>query len=445
MSTAATAHYLDLLSGVAARLPGNGLPWLQSVREQALERFAGLGFPTPRQEDWKYTNVQPIEKRAYRLAPASCLGMDRDDLEPFLVRGLRAHRLVFVNGLFAQELSTSGTSPNGVVLDSLSRAFSRHPELVEAHLGKVVDPGANGFAALNAAAMVDGAFVHIGQGVTLEHPLQLLFLSTPQEEGVLSQPRNLIVAAAQSRGVVIETYMSLGACDHFTNAVTELTLEAGAEIEHYKLQQESTKAYHVATIEAYQGRDSDFTSHSVVLGGRMTRNDINTTLDATGANCRFNGLYVVDGRQHVDHHTRIDHVQPGCSSREYYKGVLDGHSRGVFNGRVCVRPAAIKTDARQTNCNLLLSANAEADTKPQLEIFADDVSCSHGATVGQLDEAMLFYLRSRGIDEKAARGMLTYGFAHDIVEQVGLEAIRGLLEDALINRLPVGVGIRGER
>ena len=303
--------------------------------------------------------------------------MDTEDLAPYLLEGLHGHRLVFVNGHYAPELSATGRLPDGVVAGSLARALAEVPQLIEPHLGRIADTAASGFSALNTAAITEGAYLHLAAERDLQDPVHVLFLSTRQQDSVFCQPRNLIVAEAGSRAVVIESYASLGESDHFTNAVTEVSLEPGSALTHYKLQRECNKAYHVATVQVQQSRDTRFTSHSIALGGRITRNDINSVLDAEGAQCALNGLYMADGRQHVDHHTRVDHVKPRCTSSEFYKGILDGHSRGVFTGRVYVHPDAQKTDASQSNHNLLLSRDAEVDTKPQLEIYADDVSCSH--------------------------------------------------------------------
>ncbi len=245
-----------------------------------------------------------------------------------------------------------------------------------------------------------------------------------------------MVADENSQAHVIESYVSLGGGSYFSNAVTEVVLGQNASIEHYKLQEESTNAFHVATLQTHQGRDSRFVSHSVSFGGQLTRNDIRAVLSAEGTDCTLNGLFMVDGRQHVDFHTTVEHSQPHGTSQEYYKGILDGRSRGVFNGRVHVHPGAQKTDATQSNKNLLLSRNAEVDTKPELEIYADDVKCSHGATVGQLDPDALFYLRARGIDEGSARGLLTYGFAQDIIDRMPIQHVRERLEQALVARVP---------
>jgi len=429
-------HYLAEHKGIAADLPGRGVAWLERARESARDKFAELGFPGPRDEAWKYTRVTPIEKRAFKPMGALCIGFDEDDIERFLFGDLRCHRLVFVNGKYTPQLSRPGKLAEGIQVTSLAKALNDSPEALEPYLTRHADPGASGFAALNAAFMGDGAYIHLPRGAVVEDPIHLLFIATAQEETLFSHPRNLVVAGENSQATVIESYVSLGDSDYLTNAVSEVVLGQNATVAHYKLQQESVKAFHVATLQVHQERDSRFTSHSVSFGGQLTRNDINAVLDAEGAECALNGLFMADGRQHVDFHTTVEHAKPHGTSQEYYKGILDGRSRGVFNGRVHVHPHAQKTDAEQSNKNLLLSRHAEVDTKPELEIYADDVKCSHGATVGQLDPDMLFYLRARGLDEAAARGLLTYGFAQDIIDRMPIEQVRDRLEEILVTRVP---------
>jgi Fe-S cluster assembly protein SufD len=435
-------HYLGEHAATASTLPGSGLKWLARLRRDALDTFAGLGFPGPREEAWKYTRMTPIEKRAFRPQGELCIGFDEGDIEHLLFAGLPCHRLVFVNGRYTPQLSKPGKLGEGIRLASLAKALEETPELVEPHLARHADLGASGFAALNAAFLADGALVHLPRGAVLEHPVHLLFIATGQEDPIIAQPRILVVAGEGSQVSVIESYASLGEGTYFTNTVTEVVLEDNARVEHYKLQHEHVRAFHVATLQAHLDRDSRFTSHSVSFGGQLTRNDINAVLDAPGAECTLNGLYMVGGRQHVDFHTTVEHASPHGTSEEYYKGILDGHSRGVFNGRVHVHPDAQKTDSQQASKNLLLSRDAEVDTKPELEIYADDVKCSHGATVGQLDADMLFYLRARGIDKAAARGLLTYGFAQDIIDRIPLEPVRGQLEAVLVARVPDAETVR---
>jgi Fe-S cluster assembly protein SufD len=282
--------------------------------------------------------------------------------------------------------------------------------------------------------MTDGAYLRLAPGVTVKGPIQLLFIAS--EAALAIQPRNLFIAGEGSSAAIVEHHVAVDESGYLTNTVSDIVVGAGASIEHHKLQEESPKAFHIATVNVAQAANSRFVSGSFALGGRLARTGITVSLQAEGASCTLDGLYVTDGRQHVDHHTRVDHRQARCTSRELYKGVLNGASRAVFSGRVVVHPDAQGSDAVQTNHNLLLSENAEIDTKPQLEIWADDVKCSHGATVGQLDEAQVFYLRSRGIDEAAARAMLTRAFAMEIIERVQVHALQGRLDELLQAKLP---------
>ncbi len=429
-------HYVAEHAAVAASFAGSGVPWVDRVRTEALNTFAELGFPGPRDEAWKYTRITPIEKRAFRGQGEMCIGLDEDDIARFLFPDLVCHRLVFVNGRYTPQLSKPGKLPGGVRLMSLAGALQEIPEALEPHLTHHADSKASGFAALNAAFIADGAYVYLPRGAVLEAPIHLVFMATAQDDPLVAHPRNLLVADEGSEGQVLESYVSLGAGSYLTNAVTEVVLGPDSSIEHYKLQEESTKAFHVSTLQARQARDSRFRSHSVSFGAQLARNDINAVLDAEGAECTLNGLFMADGRQHVDFHTTVDHAQPRGTSQEYFKGILDGRSRGVFNGRVHVHQGAQKTDATQSNKNLLLSRDAEVDTKPELEIYADDVKCSHGATVGQLDPDMLFYLRARGIDGATARGLLTYGFAQDIIDRMPIPQVRERLVRVLVTRVP---------
>lgn len=437
-----TDYYVDAFNEVREQLPGSSLAWLQRLREAALEHFKTTGFPSTRDENWKYTNLRSLQKQSFQLPTPSCVGLVEEDLGEALMDELEAHRLVFVNGRYTAQLSKPGKLPPGVSIGSLAQALVEVPTELEAFLARYADSTANGFAALNTALMRDGAYVRLAKNTVLDKPIHLIYLSTAQAEPSAYHLRNLVIAEEGAQAAVIENYISMGDATYLNNVITELAIADNAILDHYKLQQESSKGYHVATLQVHQGRDSRFVSHSVSVGGALVRNDVNSVLDAEGANCELNGLYIVTGRQHVDFHTRIDHKKPCGVSREFYKGVIGGRGRAVFNGKVYVHPHALKTDAAQSNKNLLLSRDAEVDTKPQLEIYADDVKCSHGATVGQLDEQMMFYLRSRGIDENLARGMLTYGFAQDIVERMDLEPIRNRIEHLLTTKLPYGEFVR---
>ncbi|ABE46163.1 Fe-S cluster assembly protein SufD [Polaromonas sp. JS666] len=440
MNVTATDFYRDEFARLKASLPGGHLPWLRRAREAGLASFADTGLPTLRQEDWKYTSVAAIEKGRFVLAtltPPTPNGVTAQQIEDWSLPDTQ--RLVFVNGHYQPRWSRIAPLPAGVTLASLAELLERDPECLESLLGPTPHAYPSGcypsaFAALNAAFMSDGAYVHLAAGVALDTPIHLLFVTT--EAGLAVQTRNLVVADAGSRASLIEHHVAVGEGAYFTNVITDLVAGRDAEIEHHKLQQESLKAFHVAAVNADQQHGSRFTSRSFALGAVLARIDIGVGLNAEHTTCALDGLYMTDGRQHIDHHTRIDHARPHGTSREFYKGVLAGASRAVFNGKVIVHADAQHSDADQTNRNLLLSDNAEVDTKPQLEIYADDVKCSHGATVGQLDPEQIFYLRSRGVDDASARALLTFAFAEEVVDRVGIAPLRARLEKLLLGRLP---------
>ena len=440
MATPAVEHYLAEFSALHTELPGHGIAWLDQSRACALDAFASTGFPTHRHEDWKYTRVTPIEKRGFKIAEHNGTNLEIPDIERFTLGGLECEQLVFVDGRYVDALSRRNVVESGVRITTLESAMKASSQLLESHLGHYADTSVQPFSALNTAFMTDGAVIHVKNRGTEQQPIHLLFLAAG--ENVVAHPRILVVAEEGSQTTVVESYASLFDGCYFTNALTEIALMDEAQVDHYKLQEESTSAFHIATLQVHQKRDSRFASHSISFGGQLVRNDINVLLDAEGAGCTLNGLFMVGGRQHVDYHTRVDHAKANCTSEEVYKGILDGRARGVFNGRVKVHPNAQKTDAHQSNHNLLLSRDAEIDTKPELEIYADDVKCSHGATVGQLDEETLYYLRSRGIGESQARGLLTYGFAREIIERVSLAPLRDKLTDELLERMPHAEQIR---
>jgi Fe-S cluster assembly protein SufD len=434
MTTERYARFADEFARVATTLPGARMPWLARARRSALDRFARQGLPTPRDEAWKYTNVAAIEKRSFTAGRHSAEELASPELATLGLGLFPGHRLVFVNGTYAPSLSAVGRLPAGVALVSLADALDRAPDTLESMLSGENDRTA--FAALNTAFMADGAYLHLPRGATVEEPIHLFFIATAT--GAAIYPRNVIVAGERARTTVIEHYAGREGAACFTDAVTQIVAAANASVDHYKLQHETLASIHIAGIHANQGRDSRLSSHSIALGAAISRNDITTTFDAEGCEATLNGLFVAHGRQHVDHHTCIDHAKPNGTSREYYRGLLDGASRGVFNGKIVVHPQAQHTDAHQANHNLLLSKDAEVDTQPQLEIYADDVKCTHGATVGQLDDEQVFYLRSRGVDEGMAKSLLTYAFAHDVIERMGVPELRNRLRQLLLSRLPQG-------
>jgi len=430
--------YQDHFSQAEKDWAHNGQAWSRKIREAAMSRFAELGFPTVREEEWKYTNVGPIAKIPFRPARYE-IDSSISDLAARLTLGMpEAIRIVFVNGYYSAELSSLRRLPQGMKVSSLAAAIRQEAGWVESHLARHAGYQDHAFVALNTALMKDGAFVFFPEGSIVKEPIHLLFISTAGKGATVSHPRNLIVIGKGSEGTIVESYAGLEDEVYFTNAVTEIVLEEGAVGEHYKLQRESRRAFHIATLQACQDRSSSFSSHSIALGGALVRNEVNAVLDGEGGQCALNGLYLAGGEQHVDNHTRIDHVKPHCTSRELYKGVLDGKSRGVFNGKIYVHPSAWKSDARQTNKNLLLSQDAWVDTKPQLEIYNNDVKCSHGSTIGQLDQDSIFYLRSRGIGVEVARDLLTYAFAGDVISRLRVEAIRAQMDKLLIAKFQRG-------
>jgi Fe-S cluster assembly protein SufD len=410
--------------------------WVFPLRKAGIARFAELGFPTLKQEDWRFTNVAPIAKLPFRpVFQVSRDGLTREAIAGFTFGRLAASRLVFVNGHYAPELSAPGPQQEGVVVSSLAAALADNPELVKRHLAQSAQGEGNAFAALNAAFFQDGGFIHLPAGRRLEAPIHLLFISTAKETGATSHPRNLIVAEKGSRATVLESYLSTSDAPYFTNAVTELVLGEGTVVEHCKFQDESRSAYHIAAVHARLGWGCNLISHSIATGARLSRNTIRTALAGEGIECILNGLYLTHGDQLADHHMVVEHAQPHCNSHEYYNGILAGRSKGVFHGRILVRPAAQKTDAKQTNKNLLLSEDATVDTKPQLEIYADDVKCTHGATIGQLNEESIFYLRARGIGAETARRMLIHAFAGEIIERIRHAPAREELDKLVWERL----------
>jgi Fe-S cluster assembly protein SufD len=413
--------------------PRGGARWLQDLRDHAASRFVELGFPTVREEDWRFTNVAPIVATEFRPAPA--VRLDVGVLQSFLWPDA-PFRAVVVNGRFVPELSRLGGLPNGVRFGSLAAAAVDHADVVGRYLGQLCDAGASAFTALNTAFTLDGAYVFVPDGLVLEQPLQILFVATGAgAEAAISHPRTLIVAGDRSQLQIVETYVSAAGERHFSNAVTEVAAGEGAIVDHYKVEEESIEAFHIASMHIHAARASNVSTHAFTLGGRLVRNDIVAVLDGEGAEATLNGLYLADGDRLVDTHTTIDHAKAHCPSHEIYKGILGGNARAVFNGKIIVRQDAQKTDAKQTNRALLLSDHATINTKPQLEIFADDVKCTHGAAIGQLDEDALFYLRARGLTFLEARDMLIHAFAGDILDRVKIEPLKQALATELYAQL----------
>ncbi len=408
----------------------NGHAALAPLRQTALTRFQQLGFPTLRDEEWRFTNVAQLAKVPFKLAGADRHGFDRRQLDTFLRGTEEGQRVVLVNGHYAADLSRHDPK----LVGTLAQFLKQRPEWVEAHLARYAGFEKYPFTALNTAFLREGVCVHIPRGTAIAEPIHLVYLSASPGEPTVAHPRALIVAEAGSQATVVESFRGRDDDVYFTNAVTEIVLGDDCRLDHYKVQREGNEAFHVATLQVQLGRTANFSSHLVSLGGALVRNEANAVLADEGCECTLNGLALAAGHQLVDNHTRIDHAKPHCASHELYKHILDGRARGVFNGKIYVHPDAQKTDAKQTNQTLLLSEDAVIDTKPQLEIFADDVKCTHGATVGQLEETAVFYLRSRGIGRDEARSLLTFAFANDIVERIQVAPVRAQLAEVLLAR-----------
>jgi Fe-S cluster assembly protein SufD len=410
-------NYLDIFPAFAKSVPGHDLVWLRKLREDAFARFCETGFPTTHDEDWRFTNVSAIARTQFSLAKEKRNQLAKSELKPWTIEGTAA-QLVFVDGRFVPELSVIGGLPAGVEVLGLREVIERKPEEIEPLLGHYLDTQRDAFSALNTAFLEDGGFVRVRRGKVLEGPVHLLFVSTGSQAPTMSHPRNLLVFEDESQGTVIEEYVSLGDGTVLSNSATELIAGENATVAHYMIEREQREAFNVSTLRIQQGRSANVASHSLLLGGGLVRNNVHPVLAGEGSECLINGLFVGDGRQHLDNYMHVEHASPHCGSRQFYNGILDGHAHGVFHGRIVVHKDAQKTDAKQTNRNLLLSDDAQIDTKPQLEIYADDVKCTHGATIGQIEENALFYLQSRGIDEVSARRLLLLAFASECLDRM---------------------------
>lgn len=424
-------RYREFEKSVAGKSPA----WLKTLRTDAIRAFADLGFPTTHDEDWKYTSVAPIASGTFqpaRLESGRNLA-ERLSQSPHFDFG--CCRAVFLNGFFSPELSRLSGLPKNVKVSSLREVLASGAAPLEKHLARYAAFKQHAFAALNTAFMEDGACIEFGKGAIYEEPVHIVHVSVGQGEPHLAHPRNLIVAGQEARATVIETYLSLGEKAYFSNAVTEIVAGENSSVDYVKVQEEGAAAFHVATIAALVERNASLTTNSIALGSLLGREDLTAALNGEGAEALLSGLYVTTGQQLMDNHTTIDHAKPHCSSREFYKGVLDGKSTAVFNGKIIVRKDAQKTDSKQSDKNLLLSEDAVINTKPQLEIYADDVKCTHGATIGQIDSEAIFYLRSRGIGLEEARQLLIVAFASEIIDRVKFQPLRDRLRAELPARL----------
>lgn len=422
---------------------GSGPGWLQELRARAFARFYELGFPTVKAEDWRFTSLQPVANSHFALATSN-EAASLQTLGIKLPEGFACH-LIFVDGCLDTRLTKLGQLPPGVVVDGIASLLERDPERVERHLAKYEEIGDEALTALNTAFLADGAYVFVPRGVVLDKPIHLLYVTTSGPERKMTHPRNLIVVEEDAEATVVEDYLTAGApqvegLSSFANAVTELVVGDNGVVSHYRVERESAQAAHTATVRIQQGRAANVASHALLLGGALVRNNVHPVLAGAGGECLINGLFLGQGTQHLDNYMVVEHQAPHCQSRQFYNGILDGHARGVFHGRIIVHKDAQKTDAKQTNRNLLLSDSAQIDTKPQLEIYADDVKCTHGATIGQIDDTALFYLRSRGLPESEARGLLLYAFAHENLERMKPAVVREWLSELVAKYLPTAVG-----
>jgi Fe-S cluster assembly protein SufD len=420
--------YLKNFETFEKSLNGDASSEFHAIRKEAIGRFAEIGFPTTKHEEWKYTDLSRLVETPFVPAPIN--GAERvssADIDRLLPR-VEGNRLVFVNGHFSPALSQMSQAEKGVWVGSLRTALRQNPAFPTQHLARYARFTDNPFTALSTAFLWDGAYIAIPEKVALSNPIYLVFLSEGAGSKFVSFPRNLIIVGREAQAAVVEIYAGLRDNTYFTNAVTEVVLGVNALLEHEKIQLESDQAFHVSAIHVQQSRDSSYVSNNISLGGLLVRNNISAVLGGEGGEATLNGLYLGTRDHLIDNHTVVEHAEPHCDSHEMYKGILDGRSKGVFNGKIIVRKDAQKTDAKQTNKNLVLSDDATIDTKPQLEIYANDVKCTHGATIGQLDDEALFYLRSRGIDMAKARDMLLYAFASDVIDRIRIESMREWLQ-----------------
>lgn len=409
---------------------GDALPaWLEKLKRNALARFELVGFPAAKSEAWRHTNLAPIVKTKWELADGESAADVRTLVEQFTFGREAVVELVFVNGRYHGELSRIGKLPKGVRVGSLAEAVAAEGEVIQRHLAKHASIEANPFVALNTGFVSDGAYIHLPTGTTIEQPIHLLLISTGGERPTVSHPRVLVVAEDNVHATVVESYVGTPDQAYFTNAVTEIATGADCHIDHCRLQQESLKANHVSTMQVELGRSTTFVSHAVTTGGRLTRNDLNCLMNGEHAYATLNGLVIIGGDQHCDNHTLLHHEKPNCPSHELYKHVLSGKATGVFKGQIFVQKDAQKTDSKQNSKTLLLSDDAYMNSQPALEIYADDVKCTHGSTTGPVDEDMVFYLRTRGVSLEAARHLLTYAFAADVTRRIKVEPVRRRIEN----------------
>jgi Fe-S cluster assembly protein SufD len=411
---------------------GQDIPWLNTIRQQALEQFNKQGLPSKKVEDWKYTSLWNLAQQSFNHAAQACSLTIEQSEKVALLKD--AYRLVIVDGVYSAELSLLNDIQDGLTISPLFSGLAQ----VKQQLGQQVDVAKAGLTALNTMLMNEGIVVTVAADTEIVKPIELLVINSGQTDNLAIHLRNVVVMNKNSKATLIEHYVGLSDQTAMTNVVSEVALDDAAELNHYKLQQESNNTFHIATLAAKQAANSKWNTNNISLGAQLARNDVHSRLEGEQSHTTMDGLYLVNGNQHIDNHTRIDHLVPNTTSNELYKGVLDDNSHAVFNGKVMVHQDAQKTDSNQSNHNLLLSRGCEIDTKPEMEIYADDVKCGHGSTVGQINQDQLFFLRARGLDEVSARSLLTYAFAVDVLERIPSEDIRQALAAVIEQRLPRG-------
>lgn len=432
LSMVTGSSYLESLLQGQPQRPSSPLAWLNQLRADAVDRASTLKVPTTRDEEWRFTDISPLSNLSFQPVRTESL-LSAGDAEKFYLEEA-AIRLVFVDGVYAPQLSRQphGAEDAGLVVTNLSEAGSVYASVIEPHLGRHAGFRDNVFAALNTAFLHDGALILVPRNVVVEEPVHLLFIATQKEAA--SHPRCLLIAESGGAATVVEDYVALQEDAYVTNAVTEIVLADNAQIDHIRVQRDSSEAFHIANCAVSLAHASRYRSVSVALGARISRYNLNTLLAAEGAECAIDGLALITGRQLADTHTCIDHARPNGTSTQSHKCIVDGAAHAVFNGKIVVRPGAQRTDSSQSSRNLLLNAKARVDTKPQLEIFADDVKCAHGATVGQLDNEEVFYLKSRGLSETTARNLLTYAFGAEIIDRISIASLKHRLEQTVLEQ-----------
>ncbi len=435
-------HYTEQFSLFEKNGASKSPAWLHELRTNALAIFNDRGFPNSKEEDWRFTNISPITKTAFHYSSDSEIPvLSKDYILELAIQKNETHRLVFINGHFSKEHSVVGTLPHGAIVTNLSEALKNHSHLVQQYIGKYAATVQSSFTALNTAFIKDGAFIFVPSGVEVTEPIHLLFISTKTEKEKISNIRNLFIIEENAKAVAMEQFRGYDENSNLSNVVTEIIAKDQSSFELVKVQKESARSYHYENLYSTMGKESKVDIFSLALGSAIARNDMSGIIDGEAADLNLNGLYITDGDQLIDHHTLMHHIHPNCPSHELFKGILNGNSRAVFNGKVYVNPEAQKTDSKQTNRNLLLSENATINAKPELEIFADDVKCTHGAATGGLNPQSIFYLKSRGVSEETSKGILVVGFAAEVTAKIKNQLLRHYVDLIVVEHLQEHIGI----